>query len=103
MAIKIMIERTVGADNQAEVAYLPKELRIRAIWQPGYVTGETLSSVEKPGTHVVISTWQTLRGWKAWADSPHRKDVSDRIEALLTTPPRVGICSESPRGLAEGV
>jgi quinol monooxygenase YgiN len=103
MAIKVVIERTVDADNQAEVADLLKELRIRAIRQPGYVTGETLFSVDQPGTHLVISTWHSLRDWKAWADSPHRQEVLSKIEPLLTSPPRMGVYSESPGGLAEGV
>lgn len=103
MAVRIFIERTVSADNQTEVAELLKELRIRAIRQPGYVSGETLFSVDQPGTHMVISTWHNLRDWKAWADSPWRKEVLDKIEQLLTTPPKVSVYSESPRGLAEGV
>ena len=103
MAVKVMIERSVSPDNQGDLAELLKALRAKAIHRPGYVSGETLFSVDRPGTHLVISTWENLRDWKAWADIPHRKDVSDKIEALPTTPPRVGIYSESPRGLAEGV
>ena len=64
------------------------------------MTGETLFSVEKLGTHLVINTWQTLRDWKAWADSLSHNNVSDRIEALLTTLPRVGVCNESSQDLA---
>ncbi|MDP6102964.1 MAG: hypothetical protein QF579_06670 [Dehalococcoidia bacterium] len=56
MAIKIVIERTVGTDKQMRVTNLPKELRTKAIRQPGYVIVETLLSVENPGTHIVINT-----------------------------------------------
>ena len=103
MTVKIIIERTVNAENQGDVADLLKELRIRAIRQPGYMTGETLFSVDRPGTHLVISTWHSLREWQAWADNPHRKEITKKIENLLTAPPKVNVYTEMPRGLAEGV
>ncbi len=47
MAIKVIIERSVSPDNQAEVAELLKELRAKAVLQPGYISGETLFSVKE--------------------------------------------------------
>ena len=103
MTVKIIIERTVDAENQGDMADLLKELRIRAIRQSGYMTGETLFSVDQPGTHLVISTWNSLREWKAWAESPHRKEITNKIKGRLTAPPKVNVYTEMPRGLAEGV
>ena len=89
MAVRIVLERTVSVDNQAEVMELLKELRVQAVRQPGYVSEETLFSMEEPGAHLVISTWQTLGDWKAWVERPQRKEILERIESLLTAQPRV--------------
>ncbi len=103
MAIKVIIERTVTADNQGEVAELLKELRAKAVLQPGYISGETLFSVDKPGTHVVISTWESFREWKAWDKNPERKEISAQIDKLLKAKSKISIYATTPRSIAEGV
>jgi heme-degrading monooxygenase HmoA len=103
MAIKVVIERSVSAENQDELAELLKDLRAKAIRQPGYVSGETLFSVDRPGTHLVISTWETLREWKAWENNPERKGITYKIESLLNEPSRIAVYATTPRSIAEGV
>ena len=103
MAVKVVIERSVSADNQGEMAELLKDLRAEAVRQQGYVTGETLFSVDRPGTHVVISTWENLRDWKAWEKDPERKKIVKKIEHLLASPSKVSVFATTPRSIAEGV
>ncbi len=103
MAVKVIIERSVSADNQGEVAELLMDLRAKAIPQPGYVSGETLFSVDRPGTHLVISTWESLRDWKAWGNDPQRLEIVAKIEALLISPSKSSVFATSPRSIAEGV
>jgi len=103
MAVKVIIERTVSADNQSEVAELLKELRSKAIRQQGYISGETLFSVDRAGTHIVISTWENLRDWKAWEKNAARIDVVGRVDKLLDTPSKVSVFVTTPRSIAEGV
>ncbi len=103
MAIKVIIERSVSPDNQAEVAELLKELRAKAVLQPGYISGETLFSVNRPGVHVVISTWESLKDWKAWEKNPTRKAIMRKIDALLRTKSKVSVFATTPRSIAEGV
>ena len=103
MAVKVIMERTVSSDNQGELAELLKELRARAIRQPGYVSGETLFSVDRPGAHLVISTWESLRDWKNWEKSPERTELASRVEALLSEPSKVTVFATTPRAIAEGV
>ena len=103
MAIKVFIERSVSPDNQAEVAELLKELRIKAIRQAGYVSGESLFSVDRAGTHIVISTWENLRDWKAWEKSTVRSSIVRKIEALLSSPSKTSVYATTPRSIAEGV
>lgn len=103
MAVKIIIERTMTADDQAEVAELLKQLRAKAMDNQGYVSGETLFSVDRPGTHVVISTWESLRDWKAWESDARRGEIVQKVEALLASPSRTSVYATSPRFIAEGV
>lgn len=103
MAIKVIIERTVSADNQGEVAELLKELRAKAVLQPGYISGETLFSVNRPGTHVTISTWESLREWKAWEKNRDRKEIVNKIDKLLKSKSKVSVFATTPRSIAEGV
>ena len=103
MAVKVVIERSVSADNQAEVAELLMDLRASAIHQQGYVSGETLFAVDRPGTHLVISTWESLKDWKAWETNPKRRETTDKVEALLTSPSRASAYATTPRSIAEGV
>ena len=103
MAVKIVIERSMSPDNQGEVAELLMDLRARAVHQQGYVSGETLFSVDHPGTHLVISTWESLRDWKAWEKNPQRTETVSRIETLLISPSKVSVFATTPRSIAEGV
>jgi len=82
MTVRVIIERTVEADKQEELLELLKQLRARALLQQGYISGETLASVDRPGTHLVISTWHSLHDWKAWENNPERLEILTKIEAL---------------------
>jgi len=103
MAIKVIIERAVSPDNQGEVAELLKDLRAKATRQPGYISGETLFSVEHSGTHAAISSWESLRDWKAWEKNPERIAIVAKIENLLKAKSKVSIFATTPRSIAEGV
>ena len=103
MAVKVVIERSVSADNQGEVAELLKDLRAKAVHQPGYVSGETWFSVDRSGTHLVISTWESLRDWKAWEKDADRIKLVKRIEQLLAASSKVAVYATTPRSIAEGV
>lgn len=103
MTVKIIMERTVEADKQDQLVELLRQLRAKAVHQPGYVSGEMLTSVDRPGTHLVISTWHSLRDWKAWENNPERLEILTKVEALLTTPPKVGVYMEPWASLPDGV
>lgn len=94
MAVKIITQRTVKPENQGDLQLLLRQLRMKAINQPGYITGETLISVDSPTTYVVISTWHTLEDWKAWEDAAERRDIQSKIEKLLTTHSQMAVFEE---------
>jgi antibiotic biosynthesis monooxygenase (ABM) superfamily enzyme len=99
MTVKIIIERTVRSENKDQLLSLLIKLREKAVRQPGYISGETLSSLNNQETHLVVSTWNTLQDWRAWEQSQERRVLVALIENMLTTPARVGIFIPSAASL----
>jgi quinol monooxygenase YgiN len=88
--IRVIIERRVK-----ELRYiwsLLGELRATAIYEPGYVSGETLIDTKDNSLIIVISTWKSRKHWKAWAKSDKRKKLYDKIEPLLSRKPKIRVC-----------
>ena len=83
MSVKIIIKRKVPKDKEKELLPLIKKMRILTTKQPGYISGETMNRVDKPGQSLVISIWQSAEDWDRWLNSPERKAIQDRIDALL--------------------
>ena len=80
MQAKILIKRTFQKGKKEEIISLLKELRSMALQQPGYISGETLSSSDYPQTLMVIGTWQDLESWHNWKENNTRKT----LEQMLT-------------------
>ena len=58
MAVKILIQRKIKPAKENELGEAIRELRSKAIHAQGYISGETLRSIEDPSLHLVISTWK---------------------------------------------
>ena len=83
MAVKILIKRTVPENKAKEMIPLFREMRTLATNQSGYISGETLKSLDKPDTFLVISTWKSSEKWEKWLLSKERQEIQDKIDALL--------------------
>jgi heme-degrading monooxygenase HmoA len=83
MAIDVMIKRKVKQGRQAkELVPLILHLRALATYQPGYISGTTLSNLEYPDECLVVSRWESLDDWNAWRQSKQRTAIEKKIEAL---------------------
>lgn len=82
MAVKILIKRSIGQKVASVVRPLIVELRAHAMRQPGYISGESLKCIDRPGEYLVISTWQSLDDWNKWLNSQERKILEDRIDSI---------------------
>ena len=91
--VKVTIERHCLPNKEAELVKLLVELRSRAMWQRGYHSGETLRSVDDPSLWLVIGTWLDADLWKAWNNSPKRKEITARIAPLLSEEEKVSVFS----------
>jgi heme-degrading monooxygenase HmoA len=67
------------------------ELRSLATAQTGYISGETLRNLDDPEDYLVISTWQSVDNWKAWAANSQRREIQDKIDTLLGAKTEYGI------------
>jgi heme-degrading monooxygenase HmoA len=83
MAVKALIQRSVPKDKAKDLIPLFREIRILANNQPGYISGETLKSLDHPEKFLVISTWQSESDWKNWITSSERQSIQDQIDILL--------------------
>ena len=83
MSVKIIIKRKVPKNLEKELLPLIKKLRSLTTKQPGYISGETMNRVDKPGQSLVISTWQTSEDWEKGLNSQERKVIQDQIDTLL--------------------
>jgi heme-degrading monooxygenase HmoA len=83
MAVKVIIERRVTKGKDTDLANLMRDLRAKAMFAKGYISGETLRSHDDPTLYVTISTWKSIEDWKAWEESAERKEMGNKIETIL--------------------
>ena len=91
MTIKVIIERYIRDGAEEEALRLMRELRTKAIFRHGYVSGETLRAIDEPLLITIISTWQSEADWKAWADDPERQQIDSKIAQHLKQPEKLRI------------
>ena len=91
MAVRIIIDRKVKKGKEADFAKLLRELRSKAIPSRGYISGETLRSMDDPHNYIVITTWQNIDDWKTWEKNPERKKIQARIEKVMARPTKTKV------------
>ena len=101
--IRIIIERRCKSGKEEELAKLLLELRTKAMRQPGYISSETLRSVDDPLLWLVVSTWVDVEAWRVWEAMPDRLDTGSRIEPLLATTRKVSIFEFVTRETQESI
>ena len=83
MAVKIFIRRTVTESTAEELKPLLRKMRVVCLSQPGYISGQTLKRLDKPGERLVISNWGTVEDWEKWYTSSERQAIQLEIDTLL--------------------
>ncbi len=83
MTIQVVIKRKVKQGQQAkELIPLILQMRARAMYQKGYISGETLCDIDRPGECLVISIWETVEDWNKWVNNEERTILDQKIETL---------------------
>jgi len=60
------------------------QLRSHAMQYPGFVSAENLLSEDNLSIVIMITTWETIEDWKAWAESRITKDLLKKAKAVVT-------------------
>ena len=89
--VKVLMERTIRGKHVGDIVRLMRQLRVKAMQQPGYISGETLHAVEDPNFYLVISTWESLEQWQDWFKNPMRQKLAAEIDASLESPTRLRV------------
>jgi heme-degrading monooxygenase HmoA len=92
MAVRIIIDRKVKKGKEADFAKLLRELRSKAIFSKGYISGEMLRVRDDPQNYIVITAWQTVADWERYEKVPETSKIHIKIEKLMTRPTKVKIC-----------
>ena len=85
MAIRVLVRRTFSEDKAEALQELTGKMRILAMDQSGYVSGETLKRIDRPGESLVISKWKTRKAWENWYRSAERSNMQKKFDELLGT------------------
>jgi len=81
MTICVTIRRRVqDKEIASRLAPLIVKLRSMAAVQPGYITDQTFSSLDREGEYLVISTWNELEDWNKWMHSEVRQSIQNQID-----------------------
>ena len=91
MVIKVLIRRLIKENKIGEVVELLKELRVGAMNQSGYISGETLINQNDSRHIMVVSIWQAVEDWNRWQESAERKANDEQLERFLIAPAEYGV------------
>jgi heme-degrading monooxygenase HmoA len=89
--VKVLMERTIRGQHVGQIVRLLRQLRVMAMQQPGYITGETLHGVDDPNYYLVISTWDSPEHWQDWLQNPERQKLATEIDSYLESPTRTRV------------
>jgi len=83
MPVQVIIKRKLLINNPQELIPLLSKLHSHAIKQSGYLSGETLRSIENPEDYMVVSKWETADDWTRWFQSKERREIQGRVDSIL--------------------
>lgn len=83
MAIRVLIEREIEPGNELKLHHALTQLRAEATRAKGYISGETLRSLDNPTRFLVISTWNSIEDWKNWENNADRKKYREGLRDMM--------------------
>ncbi len=83
MPIQVIIKRKWQIDKPEALIPLLTELRSLAKKQPGYISSETLRSLDNPEDYMVVGNWETVDDWQKWFQSKERRDLQGQVDSLI--------------------
>jgi heme-degrading monooxygenase HmoA len=87
MTVKILLERKFKEEPSLDEIKIINELRIGAMQQIGYVSGETLVDLDDHRRIIVISVWTNKAAWETWEKSDQRRKLETNLNENLKQRP----------------
>jgi len=87
--IKILIQRKIKPGTEGAFKRLMREVLSEAAHADGFISGETLQSIDDSTVHVTISQWKDLSSWNAWINSAERKKKQEEYDKILAEPMKI--------------
>ena len=84
--VKVLLERTIKGKHVEDIVRLLRQMRVLAMQQAGYISGETLHAITDPNHYLVISTWESMDHWQAWFNNEERQKLQAKIDDYLESP-----------------
>lgn len=84
MLVTVIIKREVAEGKENEFFHHLKRLRMSAMNQEGYISGETLICAENTRRVVVISKWDSLDRWNEWKNNDIRNEIDYSLRKYQT-------------------
>ncbi len=89
--VKVLLERSIKGRHVKEIIRLLRIMRVLAMQQPGYISGETLHALDDPNHYLVISSWDSEEHWQAWLTNPERQKLQAEIDSYMEAPTQVRV------------
>ena len=83
MPVHVVIKRKMIISHPEKLTPLLRDLSERAKLQEGYISTDTLQSIDNPGEYLVVSRWETEENWKVWLQSQERRDLQGKVDSLI--------------------
>ena len=83
MTVRVLIEREVEPGQESRLLQILTQARAKAMKAKGYISGETLRSIENPNKLLVLSNWNSVEDWKTWEKAPERTVLQQELAPLL--------------------
>ena len=83
MSVQVMSIRKFQIDEIEKLNSLLEELSSHSKGQPGYISRETLRSLENPEEYLVRCQWETVEDWDKWLHSKERRDIQGKIDSII--------------------
>ena len=83
MSVQVKIVRKFQIDEIEKLISLLTELNSHSKEQPGYISRETLRSLENPEEYLVRCQWETVEDWDKWLHSKERRDIQGKIDSII--------------------
>jgi quinol monooxygenase YgiN len=89
MMVKILIQRKIKPGKEEEFKRLVRELFMGAIHAEGFISGETMQSIDDSTLHMTIGTWRSIKHWNDWISSSDRRKSQEKLDQVLAEPMKI--------------